>query len=104
MAAALAMLVVGGAGMECSRDQDALVAAEAALVADVKEALDLLVYCADGLYLAVLVYRPGYRQPLPDSDAPTMPSTSLQPSSIIEARASRSSFSTGYSRLRPLPP
>ena len=33
-----------------------------------------------------------------------MLSTSLQPSSINEARASRSSFSIGYSRLRPLPP
>jgi len=36
--------------------------------------------------------------------AATRPSTSLQPSSIIEARASRRSFSIGYSRLRPLPP
>ena len=29
---------------------------------------------------------------------------SLQPSSIIEARASRITFSIGYSRLSPLPP
>ncbi|MDT4877462.1 hypothetical protein FQZ97_1129820 [compost metagenome] len=33
-----------------------------------------------------------------------MASISLQPSSIIEARASRNSFSTGYSRVTPLPP
>ena len=33
-----------------------------------------------------------------------MPRTSLQPSSIIDARASRSIFSIGYSQLRPLPP
>jgi len=36
--------------------------------------------------------------------AATNPRTSLQPSSIMEARASRISFSIGYSRLRPLPP
>ena len=38
------------------------------------------------------------------SAAPTMLSTSLQPSSIMDARASRMIFSTGYSRLNPLPP
>ena len=35
---------------------------------------------------------------------PRMASTSLQPSSIIEARASRKIFSIGYSWVRPLPP
>ena len=35
---------------------------------------------------------------------PLFASISLQPSSISEARASRSSFSTGYSRVTPLPP
>jgi len=44
------------------------------------------------------------REPAHSRSAATMDSTSLQPSSIIEARASRSSFSIGYSRLRPLPP
>src|SRR5208337_4257708 len=36
--------------------------------------------------------------------AATMLRRSLQPSSIIEARASRISFSIGYSRESPLPP
>ena len=35
---------------------------------------------------------------------PRMASTSLQPSSIIEARASGRIFSIGYSWVRPLPP
>src|SRR5512139_3690372 len=47
-------------------NQHALLAAEAALGADVEVALDLLVYRADRLHPAELVDRAGHRQRLPD--------------------------------------
>src|SRR5262249_28590020 len=42
-----------------TRQDDALVAGEPARAADAEETLDLVSHPADGLHLAVLVYRPG---------------------------------------------
>ena len=47
------------------RDQDALRPRQAALLANIEEALDLLVDPADRLNLAMLVHRSGHRQILP---------------------------------------
>ena len=41
------------------RDQNALLAGEAAAVADIEKTLDLLVDAADGLHLAMLIDRTG---------------------------------------------
>ena len=50
------------------RDQHALRSGQAALLANVEEALDLLVDAADGLNFAVLIDRSGHRQILPQRD------------------------------------
>ena len=44
------------------RDQYALGSGEAALLADVEEAFDFLVYAANGLDLALLIHRAGHRE------------------------------------------
>ena len=50
-------------------DEHALVAREAHGLADLEEALDLLVHAADGLHLAALVHRAGDGEALLDGDA-----------------------------------
>ncbi len=56
------MLNVGGG------NQHALFASQPGIAADIEKALDLFIGAADGLDLAVLVDRPGYREALTDGD------------------------------------
>ena len=50
------------------RNENSLVVGKAAGLADVEEALDLLVDAADGLHPALLIHRAGHRQRLLDRD------------------------------------